>query len=174
VVRMRLNLRILLPLVLAGACGGAGAEAPLTVTLGLSHDATDQALRSHQYCHKTGEPEGRREIYPRCERAGSEWGESWVTASFDGNRLVELRRFERYSDDARAMQRWNELVEARSKLTPPSDEALQALKDKGLLESGTRAVKAFRADAAVVIGVYLLTPSPPDQASVLEKISYAN
>jgi hypothetical protein len=162
----------LIPLVLVVACAGPGAEAPLTVTLGLSHEQTDQALHKHQYCHKSGEPEGRRELYPRCERAGSEWGDSWVTASFDGNRLVELRRFERYADDARAMERWNELVQARSKTTAPSDEALQALKDKGLLESGTRAVKAFRADEVTVIGVYLLNPSPPDRASVLEKISY--
>ncbi|MDB4958125.1 MAG: hypothetical protein JWO36_5694 [Myxococcales bacterium] len=142
------------------------------MSLGLSHDATEHALHSHQYCKKPSEPGARRELYPRCERTGAEWGESWVTASFDGNRLVELRRWERYADDARAVERWNELIQARSKTSAPSDEALQSLRDKGLLEAGTRAVKAFRGDDAVVIGVYLLTPSPPEQASVLEKISY--
>jgi hypothetical protein len=163
----------LIPLVLSiAACGGAGAEAPLTMNLGLTHEATDKALHSHQYCHKPGEPEGRRQIYPRCERTGSEWGESWVTASFEGNQLVELRRWERYADDSQAVKRWNELIEARTKTNAPSDEALQALREKGLLEAGTRAVKAFRGDDAVVIGVYLLTPSPPEQANVLEKISY--
>lgn len=163
----------LIPLVLSiAACGGAGAEAPLTMKLGLSHQATDSALQGHQYCHKAGEPEGRREIYPRCDRPGSEWGDSWVTASFEDDRLVELRRWERYADDARAVERWNELIVARSKSKAPSEEALQSLRDKGLLEAGTRAVKAFRGDDGIIIGVYLLTPSPPEQASILERISY--
>jgi len=156
------------------ACGGASAEAPITVDLGLTHDQTERALAAHQYCRKPGEPAGPRELYPRCDRPAAEWGESWITASFDGDRLVELRRWERYADQAHALERWNELVTARSKASQPSDEALQELRDKGLLEAGTRAVKAFRGSDAVVIGVYLLTPTPPENASVLEKISYVH
>ena len=45
-----------------------------------------------------------------------------------------------------------------------------ALKARGPLESGTRSVKAFRVDANTIVGVYLLTPSPPEDASVLEAI----
>jgi len=162
----------LIGLVVVAACGGATAEAPLTVDLGITHDQAEHALHSHQYCRQAGGPDSRRELYPRCDRPGSEWGDSWVTASFDGDRLVELKRWERYSDEAYALQRWNELVAARSKASQPSDEAVQELRDKGLLEAGTRAVKAFRAGDAVVIGVYLLTPTPPEHANVLEKISY--
>lgn len=165
----------LIPLALfIAACGGAGADAPLRMTLGLSRDDTEKALASHQYCRKPGDANLPKQIYPRCDRPGSEWGESWVTASFDGNRLVEVKRWERYADDDRALQRWNELIEARSKTEAPSEEALQSLRDKGLLEPGTKAVKAFRGSENTVIGVYLLTPSPPEQANVLEKISYAN
>jgi hypothetical protein len=166
--RMRL---ITLALALA-ACGGPSAEAPLTVSLGLSRDAADKALAQHQYCKKPGLPAMKRELYPRCDRAGSEWGDSWVLASFDGDHLVELARYERYSDDARAVERWNALVTARSEKTPPSDEALQDLRTRGLLEGGTRAVKAFREPDGTVVGVYLLTPTPPDQASILEKVTY--
>jgi len=58
------------------------------------------------------------------------------------------------------------------KTSTPSDEALQALRDKGLVEAGTRTVKAFRDKDGTVVGVYLLTPSPPQNANVLEKITY--
>jgi hypothetical protein len=155
------------------ACGGPSAEAPLTVPLGLTHKDAEQALRAHQFCHKQGELPQKQELYPRCDRTASELGDSWVTAEFDGDRLVELRRWERYGDDNNAVQRWNDLVAARMKTSTPSDEALQALKDKGLVEPGTRTVKAFRDKDGAVIGVYLLTPSAPQNANVLEKITFA-
>jgi len=41
-----------------------------------------------------------------------------------------------------------------------------------VLPAGTRSVKAFRGDDGVVIGIYLLTPSPPENANVLEQVSY--
>jgi hypothetical protein len=167
----------LIPLVIAFAgCGGATAESPLTVTLGLSHDATAQALKQHQFCldYKTSDVTAtqKKQRYPRCNRPASEQGDAWVIASYEGDKLVELRRFERYSDDNLAMERWNALVGERMKLSPASDEAVQQIKDKGLIEPGTRAVKAFKNTDGTVVGVYLLTPSPPDNASVLEKITY--
>lgn len=162
--------------VLAG-CGGAAAESPLTMQLGLSHDATEQALRQHQFCLETStsiiKHEQQKQLYPRCERAAAEHGDAWVVALYDGDKLVELRRYERYADDNRAIERWNALVGARMQKAPASEQALQQIKDKGQLQPGTRSVKAFVGEPGTVVGVYLLTPSPPEQANVLEQITYA-
>lgn len=153
-----------------GACGGVAAEAPLTVNLGIPRAEALRAFASHKYCHREDGPPQKVETYPRCERAGTEWGESWVSARYEDGALVEVRRWERYTDDGVAMQRWNQLVADRMKLTPETPDALEALRARGPLEPGTRTVKAFRVDATTVVGVYLLTPSPPEDASVLEAI----
>jgi hypothetical protein len=157
---------------LLAACGGPSAESPLAIQLGLTHAATSQALHAHQFCRESGQIDSNHELFPRCDRTGAEVSDAWVSASFDGDRLVELQRWERFGDDGRAVERWNELLAARSKISQPSDEALLHLRARGLLPPGTRSVKAFREDAGIVIGVYLLTPSPPEQANVLEQISY--
>jgi hypothetical protein len=158
------------------ACGGPVAESPLTMQLGLSHDATEKELRAHQFCLETStstvKSTQQKQVYPRCARAASELGDAWVVAIYDGDKLVELRRYERYPDDNRAVERWNELIAARMKKAPASDQALQQIKNKGLLQPGTRSVKAFDGEPGTVVGVYLLTPSPPDQANVLEQVTY--
>nr|MDQ3301649.1 hypothetical protein [Myxococcota bacterium] len=79
------------------------------------------------------------------------------------------KRYERFADDNRAIERWNQLIGERAKLTPESAEAKTSLRTREL-EPGTRSVKAFRVDANTIVGVYLLTPSPPEDASVLESI----
>ncbi|MEO6774363.1 MAG: hypothetical protein ABI467_15310 [Kofleriaceae bacterium] len=157
---------------LLAACGGPSAEAPLTLQLGITHAAAERELHARQFCRVQGEPASNHELYPRCDRTAAELGEAWVNATFEGDRLVELRRWERYPDDDRAIERWNEMLVARSKLSTPSDEALRHLRERGLLPAGTRSVKAFRGADGVVIGVYLLTPSPPENANVLEQVSY--
>jgi hypothetical protein len=157
-------------LIPTAGCGGATAEAPLTLNLGVPREQADKELRAHQYCHTVDGPRQKVETYPRCKRAGTEWGESWVTARYEGDKLVELRRFERYTDDNRAVERWNQLVADRIKISPDDPQALEALRERGPLEAGTRTVKAFRVDANTVVGVYLLTPTPPEDASVLEAI----
>lgn len=170
----------LIPLVFcvvgAAACGGAAAESPLTISLGLSHDGTEQALRQHQFCLETKSSDVKsaqqKQTYPRCDRAAAEQGDAWVIARYQGDKLIELRRFERYSDDSHAVSRWNELVTERMKTTQPSEEALKQIKDRGQLEAGTRTVKAFKNADGTVVGVYLLTPSPPENANVLEKVTY--
>ena len=164
-------MRLILLAFVAG-CGGRSAEAPLTVRLGITHDAAEKELRAHQFCRESGQVDTAKEVFPRCDRTASEVSEAWVSATFEGDKLVELRRWERFSDDGRAVERWNELIAARGKTSPASDDALKLIKDKGLLPSGTRTVKAFR-DGDLVIGVYLLTPSEPENANILEKISYA-
>jgi len=133
-------------------------------------------LKGHQFCLETSSATiastQQKQVYPRCKRAASELGEAWVIAIYDGDKLVELRRFERFGEDDKAVERWNELVGARMKVSPPDEAALQQIKDKGLLEPGTRTVKAFRGEAGTVVGVYLLTPFPPENANVLEKVTY--
>ncbi len=142
----------------------------MTLTLGTPRDQVRSQLKKHRYCSKSPDgPLPKVETFPRCDRPGTEWGESWVTARYDGDRLIELRRYERFSDDARATERWNQLVMDRTKLTPATDEATASLKGT-LLEPGTRTFKAFRVDADTIVGVYLLTPTPPEDASVLEAI----
>jgi hypothetical protein len=161
---MRLGCLVLI----AGACGGVTAEHPLTIPLGMSREQTIGKLRAHEYCAKQAPPE-RTETYARCESAGAEWGESWVRARYESDKLVELRRYERFSDDNRAVERWNQLVLARAKINSESAAATEALRAK-LLEPGTRSVKAFRVDDVTIVGVYLLTPTPPEDASVLEAV----
>jgi hypothetical protein len=165
------RMRLFSLVVLLAGCGGVSSEAALNIPLGLPRAQVEQRLHAHQYCHRAGEPSARFDTYPRCDRPGTEYGESWVTAEYDGDRLVELRRWERFSDDAHAVERWNQLIADRAKLTPESDEALRAIQKHSLLQPGTRALKAFRIDPRTVVGVYLLTPTEPEQASVLEKIS---
>jgi hypothetical protein len=161
----------LIPLaVCVVACGGSVAERPLNVQLGIPREEAKRALRAHAFCPDTT---GRQklEIYPRCERPGVEWGEAWVAARYDdADMLVEVRRFERYSDDAVAVERWSQLVLARSQLSPETPDALEALRARGPVEPGTRSVKAFRIDPSTLAIVYLLTPTPPEEASVLEAI----
>ena len=156
--------------VLASACGGITAEAPLTVKLGVTRAETTAELRSHKFCHKEdGGQQPNPDTYPRCSRAGAEWGESWVSAQFDQEKLVSLKRYERFSDDSRAVERWNQLVGDRIKLHPNAPDAAPELQAKAL-EPGTRSMKAWRIDDHTVVGVYLLTPTAPENASVLEAI----
>jgi hypothetical protein len=163
---------LLISVTCAIACGGPTAESPITVTLGAPREHVISALESkHRYCAKPAHrpAPNATDVYNRCERPGAEWGESWVQAKYEENKLVELKRYERFSDDARAVERWNQLVADRMKLSPESPEATAALRSRPL-EPGTRSMKAFQADATTVVGVYLLTPTPPEEASVLEAI----
>ncbi len=165
------GLRFLAVMVAGGVvgCGGVTAESPLTISLGIPRDAVHARVKAHKYCPKEGERAAKTEVYPRCTRPGAEWGESWIAARFEDGKLVELKRYERFADDNRAIERWNQLIGERAKLTPESAEAKTSLRTREL-EPGTRSVKAFRVDANTIVGVYLLTPSPPEDASVLESI----
>jgi hypothetical protein len=168
-----------IPFVFAlAACGGAVAESPLTMKLGLTHDDTEKALRSREFCLETHSSvvkhTQQKQVYPRCKRAAAEHGEAWVVAIYEGDKLVELRRYERYGDDNRAIERWNELVGARMKISPASEQALTLIKQRGALQPGTRSVKAFDGQPGTVVGVYLMTPYPPENANVLEQITYSS
>lgn len=166
-------LRGVLVFAMVCACGGPSAEAPITLRLGTQREQVIADLKTkHRYCPAKDDgphPATTTDVYPRCERAGAEWGESWITAKYDDGRLVELKRYERFSDDSRAIERWNQLVGDRTKVTPESPEATAILR-KRLLEPGTRSMKAFQPDADTIVGVYLLTPTPPEDASILEAI----
>lgn len=161
-------MRFVALLVVLG-CGGTTAESPLTISLGISRADAKLALEHHKFCRKQDGPPLKNETFIRCDRPGPEWGEAWVVARYEGDTLVELKRYERFSEDGPAVERWNQLIEARAKVTPESPEATEVLKNR-LLEPGTRIVKAFRVDAKTVAGIYLLTPTPPEEASVLEAI----
>jgi hypothetical protein len=156
--------------LLVSACGGVTAETPLTLKLGLDRAHTTSSLAAHKFCHKEdGGTQPNPETYPRCDRAGAEWGEAWVSARFEKDLLIELKRYERFSDEGRAVERWNQLVGDRMKLHPDAADAQAELQARSL-EPGTRSMKAWRLDAQTVVGVYLLTPTAPENASILEAI----
>lgn len=156
--------------VLAG-CGGATSSAPLRVKLGIPRDQAISELRAAKFCFTPDGPGRPVETFQRCDTPGSDHAEAWVVARYDNDQLVELRRYERFNDDARALERFNELVAARAELSPDAgDPGKAALRKDGALEPGTKMVKAFQADADTMVGVYLLTPMPPDQASILEAV----
>jgi len=155
---------------LAG-CAGATADAPLRVKLGISRDQAIHDLRAAKFCFTPDGPAQPVETFKRCDAPGSDWAEAWVVARYDQLTLVELRRYERFNDGARALERFNQLVAARAELSPDAGDAGKiALEKDGALEPGTKMVKAFQADADTIVGVYLLTPQPPDQADILEAV----
>lgn len=169
---MRARLPFFIMTCALAACGGASAESPITLSLGAPREQVIRDLESkHRYCAKPEHrPAGTKtDLYQRCERPGAEWGESWIAARYEDGKLVELKRYERFADDARAVERWNQLVGERMKITPESPEATAALRGRAL-EPGTRSMKAFKVDATTAVGVYLLTPTPPEDASILETI----
>lgn len=155
---------------LAG-CAGASAEAPLRVKLGIPRDQAIADLRAAKYCFTPNGPAQAVETFTRCDAPGSDHSESWIVARYDQLQLVELRRYERFSDDERALERFNQLVAARAELSPDAGEAGKAALTKNrALEPGTRMVKAFQGEPGTIVGVYLLTPTPPEQASILEAV----
>lgn len=128
-------------------------------------------MRAQKFCFKEDGPAQKVETYPRCERAGTDWGAGWIKATYDDSgKLTELRRYEQFSDQERAVERWNQLVADRMKASPDAADAGDALRRRGPLEPGTRSVKAFQLDPTTIVAVYLLTPSPPENASILEAI----
>lgn len=168
---LRSMRRFVLGIALLAGCAASTAEAPLTLKLGTPREQAEKELRAHQFCHTADGPPRRIESYPRCERTGTDWGHAWVTATYDqAGALVELKRFERYADDNHAIERWNKLIEDRMKISPNAEDAGDLLRMRGPLEAGTRSVKAFLVEPDTIVAVYLLTPTPPERASVLEAV----
>ncbi|MCA9679270.1 MAG: hypothetical protein KC464_29840, partial [Myxococcales bacterium] len=156
-------------LVLLAACGGASADRPLDVPLGLTRDRLIGELRRLEYC-PGHEPPSAREVYEKCHVPGVEQGQSWVVAYFDGDRTVRLDRFERYPTDALTSERFNQLVEKRSAVAPPSEEARAAIAAQQELPAGTQTWVAFDGGDGTLVGVYMLTPRPPENATILEQV----
>jgi hypothetical protein len=170
--------RLSVLIVILGACGGPSAERPLDVPVGVARDRLPAELRRFEYCEGDGGGRTVKEIeaastqmFPRCKVTGSEYGESWVIAHYDrGGRTVRLQRWERFADEQRGLDRFNALVEQRSKRSPPTEEAKALVSAQQDLPVGTRTWVAFRAGDRAVVGVYLLEPRPPQHATVLEEI----
>jgi hypothetical protein len=157
----------LVSFALAG-CAAQRAEGPLQVRLGLSRGDTARALRHHDFCPQI-EPARAEEVYPQCDRPGAGYGDAWVIAHYEGGRLTRLQRFERWADEARATERWNQLIEKRSTTTPVSAEARARIFERQRIPEGTRSWVAFQVDADLV-GLYLMTPATAQDPSVLEEI----
>jgi hypothetical protein len=146
------------------------AEGPLDVPLGLPRDQLVGELHRYDYCAKGDPPDGDQETFPRCDNPGIDWRDSWVTVKYDNGRAIGLERYERWDDDARAVERWNQLINARGKLVPASDAARAAVTARHDLPGGTRSWQAFQTGQYTVVAIYLLTPRPPENASILEEV----
>ncbi len=162
-------LALALALGSAAACVSA-AEGALDVPLGIPRDQVAAAVRRYDFC--LGDLGTRAEqTFPRCNRPGIDYRDAWVVAGYDAGRLVRLARYERWDDEPRAIERWNALIAARTRLTgPASDDARQAVLTRHDLPPGTRSWQAFRASDGVLVAIYLLAPVPPSNASVLEEL----
>lgn len=156
---------------LAG-CAAQRAEGPLLVPLGLSRGDTARALRHYDFCPQI-ESARAEEVYPQCDRPGAGYGDAWVIAHYQGGRLTRLQRFERWADEVRAAERWNQLIEKRSAKTPVSADARASIFERQRIPAGTRSWVAFQVDADLV-GVYLLAPATAQDPSVMEEILPAN
>lgn len=158
---------------LLAACGGASAEGPLTVPIGTTRDQLAGDLRRHQYCvgKEFVPPEAVSETFPRCDTPGVEQSQSWVVAHFEHGRAVKIQRWERFAEADRGLARFNELVEKRATAAgPPSEDAKALIGAQQPLPAGTKTWAAFRAGDDALVGIYLLDPTAPQNAQVLEEI----
>jgi hypothetical protein len=166
--------RIIVAVVMAAVAGAASgcaaqrAEGPLQISLGLSRDETARALRRYDFCPQL-EAASADEVYPQCDRPGAGFGDAWVIAHYQGGKLARLQRFERWADDARATERWNQLIEKRSATTPVSTDARARIFERQRIPERTKSWVAFQVNADLV-GVYLLTPAAPEDPAILEEI----
>lgn len=154
--------------VLLAGCAAQRAEGPLLLPLGLSRDETARALRQYDFCAQV-EAARAEEVYPQCDRPGAGFGDAWVVVRYDGGRLVRVQRFERWADEGRATERWNQLVEKRAARTPPSPAARERIAARQPVPAGTRSWAAFQAGDDLV-GVYLMAPTGAQEPSILEEI----
>lgn len=154
--------------VILAACGGPSADRPLTLPLGMSRAELPSRLQPFEYC-AGDRTQGETEVFPRCDRVGTDLGASWVVADYDDDTVVRIQRWEKFADDQQGLDRFNALVEQRAKSSAPSDDARGQIAARQELPAGTKTWVAFRSGDTLV-GIYLLTPSPPENAQVLEQL----
>jgi hypothetical protein len=166
-MRTFLGMGLVAALAAAG-CASQRAEGPLYLSLGMSRSDTAAALRHYDFCAQA-EPAKDDEVYPQCDRPGTGYGDAWVIAHYDMGRLVRVQRFERWADDARAADRWNQLVEKRSAKMAVSTDARARISARQSIPEGTKTWAAFQSGDDLV-GVYLLAPASADSPRILEEI----
>ncbi|MEZ4401616.1 MAG: hypothetical protein R3B06_16440 [Kofleriaceae bacterium] len=169
---MRPTSTLLLAAAVVG-CAAQRAQGPLDVPLGLTVDATAQAVRRYDFCRAApadGVGDRSRELFPQCGRPGVAFADAWVVAHYRGDRLVRLQRFERWAEADRAAARWNQLIERRSTRGGPSATARDRLFARQGLPAHVQSWVAFERDDALV-GLYLLTPTSPTEPAILEELT---
>lgn len=159
----------------SSGCAGSARHAPLSVAPGSDRAGVVSGLRGHDYCRPEG-PERATETFVRCDRPGLAIGESWVVAEYDtDDRLVRMRRLERQPDQKTATERWNHLVEERTRaLGPTSPDAKARLSELGETPDGATSWAAwYDEQGRVVIGVYLVRPPAERDPNVVELIRWS-
>src|SRR5438105_10288206 len=133
---------VLLGVLLAGCAHTA--EGPLDVPIGLPRTDLAGELRRYDYCPPADPSGDAHEIFPHCDDPGADYRDSWVEVDYDGGRVTRVERFERWDDDARATQRWEQLVTERGKKTAATEDARALVKARHDLPAGTRSWQAFK------------------------------
>ena len=163
-----MRLSVMLIAVAISACAAERARGPLTIPLGLSTADTGRALRTFDFCRQPAPPSSE-ELFPTCSHPGLGHGDAWVVAHYQGGVLVRLQRFERWPDPGAAKARWDALIAQRAQTSPPSEGARDQLAARQEIPAGTQAWVAF-STADQLVGLYLLTPSSPEEPSLVEDI----
>jgi hypothetical protein len=154
------------------ACASQRALGPLQIHLGLTPAQTAAAVGEYDFCRSAGEAAGarrNRETFVQCGRPGVAHSDAWVVAQYRDGRTVRLQRFERWPDDTRAAERWNQLIERRAVDGAASQYARDLIFDRQRIPDGTHSWVAFeRGDE--LIGLYLLKATDPNEPRILEEI----
>lgn len=146
----------------------------MTIPVGMNRDQLVPELREHAYCASAAapDPHTREETFPRCDQPGVEYSQSWVVAAYDeSGHVIRLDRWEKYSDPDKLQDRFNDLIDKRTKLAgPPTDNAKALVLAQRQLPPGTKTWVAFESGDYALVGIYLLDPKPPAYASLLEEV----
>jgi hypothetical protein len=175
-VLVGLDARWCAALLTLTACASTAADRPLQVRPGQDRTTTQAELKAGAYCRDPDQARARTERYARCDRPGFDAGTSWAVVQYDGPHAgavaEQVSRWERFPTELLAERRWNDLLEQRARIAPPSAVARRQIADRTPPPVGTTAWAAFSLGADGLVGVYLLSASSPDGPGVLERITW--
>ncbi len=152
-------------------CGGA-SSGWVGVIPGQSRVEAEGSLDRSNYC-RGGAATHTIQKYERCGVTGFENVQSWVVVNYNKTgKVVRARRLKRFGSHGEAVKGWNLRWEnMRNELGKSSNEARAQLGVLGEIPEGAITWKVwFSASKGHLIGLYLVKPSEPSDAQVVEVI----